>query len=63
MEEKSNIFSLWKKKAIFLAYYVYFKKGKNTTEMQKKICAVYGEGAVIDRMHQKWLSFVLEISL
>ena len=27
----------------------YFKKGKNTTEMQKKkkkICAVYGEGAV-----------------
>ena len=37
-----------------MAYYVYFKKGKNTTEMQKKICAVYGEGAVIDRMHQKW---------
>ena len=27
----------------------YFKKGKNTTEMQKKICAVYGEGAVTDR--------------
>ena len=25
-----------------------FKKGKNTTEMQKKICAVYGEGAVTD---------------
>ena len=24
----------------------YFKKGKNTTQMQKKICAVYGEGAV-----------------
>ena len=24
----------------------YFKKGKNATEMQKKICAVYGEGAV-----------------
>ena len=24
----------------------YFKKGKNTTEMQKMICAVYGEGAV-----------------
>ena len=21
----------------------YFKKGKNATEMQKKICAVYGE--------------------
>ena len=26
----------------------YFKKGKNTTEMQKKICALYGEGAVTD---------------
>ena len=26
----------------------YFKKGKNTTEMQNKICAVYGEGAVTD---------------
>ena len=26
----------------------YFKKGKNVTEMQKKICAVYGEGAVTD---------------
>jgi len=26
----------------------YLKKGKNATEMQKKICAVYGEGAVID---------------
>ena len=33
----------------------YFKKGKNVTEMQKKICAVYGEGAVTDRMCQKWL--------
>ena len=26
----------------------YLKRGKNATEMQKKICAVYGEGAVID---------------
>ena len=26
----------------------YFKKGKNTTAMQKKICAVYGEGVVTD---------------
>ena len=35
----------------------YFKKGKNTTEMQKqKICAVYGEGAVTDRMLQKWFA-------
>ena len=29
----------------------YFKKGKNTTEMQKNpICAVDGEGAVTDQM-------------
>ena len=35
----------------------YFKKGKNATEMQKKkICAVYREGAVIDRMCQKWFA-------
>ena len=32
----------------------YFQKGKNTTEMQKKICAVYAEGAVIDQTCQKW---------
>ena len=35
----------------------YFKKGKNTAEMQKKkkkICAVGGEGAVIDRTCQQW---------
>ena len=32
----------------------YFKKGKNATEMQKKICAVYGEGAVTDQKCQKW---------
>ena len=31
----------------------YFKKGKNTTEMQKKICAVYAENAVTNRMCQK----------
>ena len=28
--------------------FYYFKKGKNTTEMQSKICAVYGEGALTD---------------
>ena len=29
----------------------YFKKGKNATETHThKICAVYGEGAVTDRM-------------
>ena len=27
----------------------YFKKAKNTTESQKKIWAVYGQGAVTDR--------------
>ena len=27
----------------------YLKKGKNATEMPKKICAVCGEGAVTDR--------------
>ena len=33
----------------------YFKKGKNATETQKKkVCAVYEEGAVTDRMCQKW---------
>ena len=33
-------------------------KGKNATEMQKKICAVYGEVAVTDSMCQKWFSKV-----
>ena len=32
----------------------YFKKGKNATETQKNICAVYGEGAVTDQTCQKW---------
>ena len=32
----------------------YFKKGKKTQLKQKKVCAVYGEGAVIDRTCQKW---------
>ena len=34
----------------------YFKKGKNTTGTQKKICAVYGESAVTDWMCQKWFA-------
>ena len=34
----------------------YFKEGKNTTAMQKKICAVYGNGAVTDQMCQKWFA-------
>ena len=32
----------------------YFKKGTNATETHKKFCVVYGEGAVTDRMRQKW---------
>ena len=38
----------------FLVYCaLYFKTGKNTTEMQKKkICAVAGEGAVTDQTCQ-----------
>ena len=36
--------------------FYYFKKGNNATEMQKKICAVYGERAVADRMCQKWFA-------
>ena len=34
----------------------YLKKGKNSTEMQKKICAVYGEGAVTNQRCQKWFA-------
>ena len=34
--------------------FYYFKKGKNSTETQKKTCAVFGEGAVTDRMCQTW---------
>ena len=39
----------------------YFKKGKNTTEMQKYLCAVDGEGAVTDGTCQKWFSKFLVI--
>ena len=34
----------------------YFNKGKNATEMQKKICAAYGKGAVTDQICQKWFA-------
>ena len=40
----------------------YFKKGKNTTEMQKEICAVYGESTVTERVKSGLRIFVLEIS-
>ena len=39
---------------LFLLYYL--KGGKNAIEMQKTICAVYGECAVTDQMCQKWLA-------
>ena len=48
MEEKKQCF-----RHIMLYY---FKEGKNATETHKKICAVYGEGAVTDWMCQKWFS-------
>ena len=34
----------------------YFKKGKNATETQKRICAVYREGVLTDQTCQKWFS-------
>ena len=45
-----------RKYATYLAYYalLFQERYKNTTETQKKICALYGEGAVTDGMCQKW---------
>ena len=58
MEEKKQHFQ-----HIMLYIFYYFKKGKNATEKQKKICAVYGEGAVINWMCQKWfVKFCAQIS-
>ena len=37
----------------------YFKKGKNATEMQKRTCAVYGEGAVTDQICRKCFCKIL----
>ena len=34
----------------------YFKNSRNATDMQKKVCAVCGEGAVTDRTCQKWFA-------
>ena len=37
--------------------FYHFKKGENAkTNKQTKICAVYGEGAVINQMCQKWFA-------
>ena len=48
------------KKGIIMLYY--FKKGKNTIEMQKKICAAYGESTVIEHVKNGLRSFMVEIS-
>ena len=46
-----------RKKATFSAYdALLFQERKNTTETQKNICTVYGEGAVTDWMCQKWFA-------
>ena len=34
----------------------YFKKGKNATETQRKICTVCGEGAVTGQTCQEWFA-------
>ena len=34
--------------------FYYFKKGKNTTETDKRISAVYGLGALTDWVYKKW---------
>ena len=43
-----------RKHTFFNIMLYYCKKGKNTTEMENKICAVFGEDAVTDQMCQKW---------
>ena len=48
MEENTQLFTA------HMLYY--FKKGKNATGMQKKIHAVYGEGAVTDWTCRKWFA-------
>ena len=40
--------------------FYYFKKGKNSTETQKRLCAVYGEGAVTTGTCQKWFAKFLD---
>ena len=37
----------------------YFKKGKNATETQNKMCEVYGEDAVTDQTCQRLVCEVL----
>jgi len=34
----------------------YFRKGKNATQTRKKLCAVYEEDAVSERVCQNWFA-------
>ena len=52
MEEAT--FNVAQKQYFWFIMLYYFKKGEHTTETQKKICAMYGKGAVTHRMCQKW---------
>ena len=49
-----NVEDGWKKQHFRYIMLYYFKKGKNATETQKMICAVYGKGSVTDQTCQKW---------
>ena len=50
------ILKIDKNKQHFQHVMLYFKKGKNAPETQKKISAVCGEGAETDRMCQRWFA-------
>ena len=52
MEEKKQHFQ-------HIMFYC-FKRGENATEMQKRICAVCGEGTVTDCVRSGLQTFVLE---
>ena len=58
------ILKMKENKQHFWLMHYYFKKGKNTTEMQKKkICAVYGEGdRLIKYVKSRLWIFMLDIS-
>ena len=48
---------MMKKKVTFWHTMLYhFRKGENTTETQKLICAVYGESAVTGQTCQRWFA-------
>ena len=40
----------------------YFKKGKNTIKMRKKICVAYGESTMIEHVKSGLQSVMVEIS-